>query len=296
MALQDAVAVVVWSKRDFRTFLEGTVPTPEVLSDLNWSDTKRNIAATVVRTLAADVGRYESIIDSLVAEICRMEEFPQLDSSDPTGGLATAAKAAVARLRTTATRVAAGRAASGIPSSFRLDPELGEGDYDKILEHIRSMAVVMERNPASFKSADEESIRDHLLVTLNGIFRGQATGETFNGAGKTDILIRVADRNIFIAECKFWGGQAKFNEAVDQLLGYLTWRDCKCALVVFNRNRDSVAVAERIHETMTARPEFRRTISHSADNGGRYALVKESEPGQEVIVSSLVFNVPVSPK
>jgi hypothetical protein len=41
------------------------------------------------------------------------------------------------------------------------------------------------------------------LVQLNGQYEGQATGETFNFQGKTDILIRVDGQNIFVAECKY---------------------------------------------------------------------------------------------
>jgi hypothetical protein len=45
----------------------------------------------------------------------------------------------------------------------------------------------------------EEDLRSHFLVQLNGVFQGQATGETFNFQGKTDILIRVEGRNVFMA-------------------------------------------------------------------------------------------------
>jgi len=45
---------------------------------------------------------------------------------------------------------------------------------------------------------------------LNTHYEGGATGETFNAAGKTDILIRVEDRNVFIGECKWWSGAAGF--------------------------------------------------------------------------------------
>ncbi len=68
------------------------------------------------------------------------------------------------------------------------------------------MSVVVERNPTSFATLDEEGIRDHFLLQLNGHYEGAATGETFNAAGKTDIMIRAEDRNVFIAECKFWRG------------------------------------------------------------------------------------------
>src|SRR5260370_4966399 len=53
----------------------------------------------------------------------------------------------------------------------------------------------------------EEDLRTHFLVQLNGVYEGQATGETFNFEGKTDILIRADGGNIFIAERKFWSGE-----------------------------------------------------------------------------------------
>ena len=94
------------------------------------------------------------------------------------------------------------------------------------------MSLVIERNPSSFASLDEEAIRDHFLIQLNGHYEGGATGETFNASGKTDILIREGNKNVFIAECKFWRGPKIFADAVNQLLGYLTWRDSKCALLI----------------------------------------------------------------
>ena len=99
------------------------------------------------------------------------------------------------------------------------------------------MSFVMERSPKVFSKASEEVIRDHYLVQLNGQYEGSATGETFNGAGKSDILIREGNANLFIAECKVWHGQAHFVQAISQLFSYLTWRDTKSAIIVFNRNQ-----------------------------------------------------------
>lgn len=85
------------------------------------------------------------------------------------------------------------------------------------------MVAVMERSPKAFSGMSEEDLRQHFLVQLNGHYEGQATGETFNFDGKTDILVRVDRKNIFIAECKFWRGPESFSQALDQLLGYATW-------------------------------------------------------------------------
>jgi hypothetical protein len=59
----------------------------------------------------------------------------------------------------------------------------------------------------------------HYLVQLNGQYQGAATGETFNHTGKTDILIRHENKNIFVAECKFWGGYEELIATTTQLLG-----------------------------------------------------------------------------
>lgn len=172
------------------------------------------------------------------------------------------------------------------------EPALSEEDYQHILGVLRGMSLVIERNPASFAKLEEEAIRDHFLIQLNGHYEGCATGETFNGIGKTDILIRVADRNVFIGECKFWHGQKLFLEALDQLFGYLTWRDCKCALLIFNRKQDSSGIIAKMHEAITARPEHRRTVMHSDSSESRYIFVKQSDPGREIMVTTMLFDVP----
>jgi len=181
-----------------------------------------------------------------------------------------------------------------VPSteSYKPEPELKEEEYQHILSVTRSLSLVIERNPASFATLDEESIRDHILLQLNGHYEGAATGETFNSNGKTDILIRVEDRNIFIAECKFWHGSKKFEEAIDQLLGYLTWRDCKCALVVFNKQKNPSAVAQKMHETMSGHKGHRKAVSSDSAGNGRYVFVKESDPGRDIIITTQLFDIP----
>jgi hypothetical protein len=175
---------------------------------------------------------------------------------------------------------------------FSAEPTLEVKEFEHILAILRSMSLVIERTPESFASLDEEAIRTHFLLQLNGHYEGAATGETFNAAGKTDILIRVADRNVFIAECKFWRGSKSFEDALDQLLAYLSWRDSKCALLIFNQTKDSSAVRTKMHEIMVARPEFRKTIAHGHNGDSRYVLVKTSDPGREIHICTMLFDVP----
>lgn len=117
------------------------------------------------------------------------------------------------------------------------DPEYGisNQNYEQILNVIRHEGATFERTPSTFAVHNEEELRDILLAHLNGHFEGQAAGEVFRKNGKTDIAIEFKTRAAFIAECKIWYGDRKLIESVDQLLGYLTWRDVKTALVIFNK-------------------------------------------------------------
>ena len=138
---------------------------------------------------------------------------------------------------------------------YKPEPILDEGDYQQILKVIGDMSISIERSPSTFAKLGEEQLRDMFLVPLNGYFEGAAEGETFNAEGKTDILIRVEGRNIFIAECKIWRGPQYLTEAIDQLFSYLTWRDTKSAIIVFNRNKDFSAVLSSIKDTVDAHPQ-----------------------------------------
>ena len=58
---------------------------------------------------------------------------------------------------------------------YELEPFLDEREYQYILDIIHSMSLVIERNPKSFSSLDEQSIRDHFLLQLNRQCRGEGT-------------------------------------------------------------------------------------------------------------------------
>jgi len=176
--------------------------------------------------------------------------------------------------------------------SYKPEPTLDESEYMYILSVLRSMSLVIERNPQDFATLNEEAIRTHFLLQLNGHYEGGATGETFNASGKTDILIRADDKNVFIAECKFWKGPKVFNDAIDQLLGYLSWRDTKCALLIFNRTKDTSAVRSKMHKIMEGRQEYRKTVTHDPEGDSRYILIKESDPGREIIITTQLYDIP----
>lgn len=170
---------------------------------------------------------------------------------------------------------------------------LAEAHYQHILNVVvDNMTVVMERSPTAFAEMGEEDIRQHYLVQLNGHFEGAATGGTFNHQGKTDILIRVEGKNIFIAECKFWRGEKQFVETVDQILSYLSWRDTKAAIILFNRNKDFSQVRTKIKETIATHPHRKHGPKAESDTRFRYVFGSPSDHSREIILTVVAFEVP----
>lgn len=177
-------------------------------------------------------------------------------------------------------------------SAYIPEPALSDKDYAHILDVLENMAHVMERSPSAFSKIDEESLRTHFLVQLNGHYEGQATGETFNYQGKTDILIRAEGKNIFIGECKFWTGPKKLIETIDQLLGYSSWRDTKVAVLVFNRNRDFSKVLQAIRETASDHPNCKRILAQRSETSFRYAFHHKDDSNRELQLTIMAFDVP----
>jgi len=176
--------------------------------------------------------------------------------------------------------------------AFKPEPTLHMEEYENILSIIQNMVMVMERSPRAFVDMKEEDLRQHFLVQLNGHYEGQATGETFNYEGKTDILIRVENKNVFIAECKFWGGEKKLLKAIDQLLEYTSWRDTKTALLLFNRKKDFSAVLGKIPVVIKSHPCYKREIEVREETIFRYLFHQSSDVNRELILTIMAFNVP----
>ena len=185
-------------------------------------------------------------------------------------------------------RIARPAASSAAPAP---EPLLEMQEYENILMIMRNMVRVMEQSPRAFDEMGEEDLRTHFLLQLNGQYEGRASGETFNFLGKTDILIREGDRNVFIAECKFWRGERQFFETIDQLLSYLSWRDTKAAVVIFNRNANFTDVLRKIEEFVPKHSNYKRTLGKTEESQFRYIFQQRSDQNREITLSVLAFDV-----
>ena len=131
------------------------------------------------------------------------------------------------------------------PFVKRLKPQTKEEDYqldrEKVIDIIKlidNQCLQFEKTPKTYEPFGETNLRDLILANLNSIFEGKATGETFNNKGKTDIYLNIDKGNILVSECKFYGGEKLYHDTIEQLLGYLTWRQNYGIMISFCKQKN----------------------------------------------------------
>lgn len=183
-------------------------------------------------------------------------------------------------------------------AGYKPEPAISSEHYAEILSIIRLAGHAFEGAPQTYLPLGEDGLRDNILSHLNVVYGGAATGETFRKFGKTDIRIQDQDekRSAFVGECKLWGGQNLLSKTLDQLLGYLTWRDCKAALIFFNKKTAGFkALQDSVRPTLAAHKGFLR--EHKGQLPGEWSFDFQSAEDalREVTVHVFLFDLYVPP-
>jgi hypothetical protein len=165
--------------------------------------------------------------------------------------------------------------------------------YQDVLRTIEQMGRAMERTPTAAKLKEEE-LRNLILIVLNANYEGAVHGEAFNGVGKTDLLLTWQGENAFIGECKIWTGPAKFRDAIDQLLGYVTWRDTKAALVVFIKKGAPSAIIAKAHAEIQDHSSCVRLKDAVNETRLDYLLQSPSDPDRHIDLALVAVVIPES--
>mgnify|MGYP001160571632 FL=1 len=177
-------------------------------------------------------------------------------------------------------------------------PRTPDQIHEKILEIISRAGNDMERRVRSHKDRSEPELRDVLLASLNSHKDIFSSGESFNKTGKTDILVSSGNEPIFIAECKIWRGKKSLQEAIAQLLSYLTWRDNRVALIVFYKNGDFLLSLQGIPDIVTSffqEREMKLSIDkeYKADvkNVFRFICSHPADKSREIFLTILMLDL-----
>lgn len=160
------------------------------------------------------------------------------------------------------------------------------------LRVVRGTTRSWEQDPRPFAGVGEEDLRSILLSALNGAFAGLATAESFNGRGKTDIMVRTGSDNVLLAECKMYNGPAGLAEAITQLLGYAGWRDRDLCLLVFVRSAAISTAAAALRKAARLNP-YVDDLEKLDPNGAEVLFHGHApdDPGRGVTVRSLLVHI-----
>jgi len=170
-------------------------------------------------------------------------------------------------------------------------PVLQENVYDDIKNVIFHAGSAIERKPSLYIDKKEEDLRDVFLLFLETRYDSTSgVGEAFNKKGKTDILLKYSKdgSNLFVAECKFWRGKKSLLDAIDQLLGYLTHRDSKTALMVFVDQKELTNVIDTAKQEIVTHNNYKRFVQETHETSFSYEMCLP-EDSKKVIKMELIF-------
>ncbi len=177
---------------------------------------------------------------------------------------------------------------------FTSEPTMSQKMYDDVLKVVYDSGKSMEKKPALYQNKDEEGLRDQFLFVLETRYIGiAASGETFNRAGKTDILLKYAadGTNVFVAECKFWHGASGYLKAISQLFDrYLSWRDSKVAIIIFVTNNDFSNVLKIIKQETSNHQYFVKQIGERGESSFTYEFRLAQDAQKPVLVEVMAFH------
>ena len=98
-----------------------------------------------------------------------------------------------------------------------------------------------------------------------------------------------------MGECKMWCGAKELAQAVNQLWSYLTWRDCKAALLLFNRDVAGFsAIQEKVPDALKQHTKCIRQVDVTQPGEWRFLFCSADDEARQVTVHVFLFNLYVA--
>jgi hypothetical protein len=89
-----------------------------------------------------------------------------------------------------------------------------------------------------------------------------------------------------------WRGHGQIASAIDQLLGYLTWRDRRAALILFNKSNSNFgAVLKALAGSLTGHPKMLREIPWPDCGEWRFVFSSHGDESSSSTVHVFAFDL-----
>jgi len=163
---------------------------------------------------------------------------------------------------------------------------------------IEEWAKLWEENAQLHESVNEVGLRSQLIAALkkSGFI---ALPEAHNYLGHADIIIpkennvnrylgsAVEAGNDFVGECKFWSGEAAFDDAISQLCRYTTVHDRHSALIVFVRNVSFESIVEKAKVRLESHAAFGGWLAQAEVPHG--CFLRPAQSTEQLIRGTIFF-------
>jgi hypothetical protein len=174
-----------------------------------------------------------------------------------------------------------------LPEEYVLD----RGKVIDIISIIDNQGRQFEKTPRTYECFQEEGFRDVILVNLNTIFEGKATGETFSGNGKTDIYLNITKGKILVFECKIWNGRELYNDTINQLRGYMTWRNNFGIIITFAKLKNFSKILGEVEDIVTKHPSYVKGFRQITETHFLSHHVSEQDNLKNIEIHHLFYNL-----
>lgn len=227
-ALTVALTNIYWYKDELRRFIANTISDPYILSNLNWSEYKRNTVSTLVNYLVRHQDTYQNDLVNLMLEVCNMNDFSHLERLEDGEEKARKAKISVEALRMQM------KGYEDLVKKQKKQEKLREKNYEKIqqvkgiqkrLEEIKLdfYELVSSNNPQSRGFTLEKIIREIFeLFDLDPKASFRIVGEQIDGAftfENTDYILEAKWQQDLVGIKELDAFNSKIARKLDNTLG-----------------------------------------------------------------------------
>ena len=82
------------------------------------------------------------------------------------------------------------------------------------------------------------------------------------------------------------------SEAIDQLLGYVTWRDTRTAIILFVKNSVILDIIEKAKSTITQHICYAGYKGQSGESSFSYIYHTKDDPQSQIALELMIFHYP----